>query len=753
MSISGFSQKTIVEYEKSGDRLMERGKFLSAADSYAHALAFDSTQAKICYKYAKALARSYNYCKAIAWYKNCLNQGDTATFPNAIYELGVAQKGCGKYEDALKSFNRAIFLSNTFAELGTMHTKILNEISSVQFAISHQSDSLKYYIQQLPEKINTVNSEFNPVPLPGNRLVFSSYKTLYADSFSNIFSTFYTSNIMEARQTQKGWSTAKSFDTKINSNRWFTANICFDKRYRKAIFARCYDNNGQIGQCMLFMSEKKNGKWTKAKKLPSPINLSNFTSTQPFLVEMQDFDILYYVSNRTGGYGGMDIWYSIIKEGKFQEPVNLGKVINTRGDELTPYYEAEKQVLFFSSNWHESFGGYDIFQAYGGLSQWEKPINMGIPINSENNDLYYTPINNASEAYFSSNRLGARTRPGADYCCSDIYWVSTEKQKVNEDMVDTSFHSQISLEEQIQKLLPIALYFDNDQPNPNSLSDTTSFSYKSLLDTYTQQMTKYQRKYGEGLDSIRQQIAADSIEVFFQDYVLGGYERLNMFLNLLREELSHGKTVTLVIKGYASPLNTANYNYQLSKRRIASLINYLHTAQNGFFIPYLKGSDSLQNKIIIYEDPRGDSNAAQYVSDNPNDKRNSIYSMSAARERRIQIVMYNSGDTLQASNEVPEIVFQKHIGLGVKTKRSGVIKGSFEIGNQGNSELLIHGIDSDSIPIQFQPEKLTVKTGTKSKIYFLIKTDNLDSDSYKIPIRIKSNLEKTELFYFEFSLE
>ena len=86
----------------------------------------------------------------------------------------------------------------------------------------------------------------------------------------------------------------------------------------------------------------------------------------------------------------MDIWYSIARDGKFEHPINAGPIINTEGNEITPFYDKKRAILYFSSDEHIGIGGYDIFYAEGAMSQWSSPSNMGVPINSEDNDIYLT---------------------------------------------------------------------------------------------------------------------------------------------------------------------------------------------------------------------------------------------------------------------------------------------------------------------------------------------------------------------------
>ena len=307
-----YSQKTIKEYVNDGDKYYKSGKYYAANDSYWNALKFDTTNAEIAYKYAESLSRSLNYCEAQKWYRMTIMQTDTFTYPLCLFKLAVAEKNCGNYEASLRDLKLTKDLQNRIPQLQERKLEIDHELKSVYFALSHQSDSIVYSIYHLPAPVNTDYSEFNPIMTPGNKLVYSSYTQLFTDSFQNIFSQFYVSNIMVVEQSEGGWNQPEKFDEKINSNRWFTANICFANNYRTVYFTRCYDSNGSIGQCQIYSSEKKKGRWSKPKKLPVEINAAASSSTQPFYVEGEEYDILYFVSNREGGFGQNDIWYSIL---------------------------------------------------------------------------------------------------------------------------------------------------------------------------------------------------------------------------------------------------------------------------------------------------------------------------------------------------------------------------------------------------------------------------------------------------------
>lgn len=733
-------QRSIKNLVKEGDLQMKAGKYYLASDYYTSALKFDSTNYIVLYKYAKSLSAGLNYCKAKYYFEKALANSDTISIPSAVYELGISQKNCGDYRKSLQTFKLALELSNKYPELSKIYDKILHEITSVEFALNHQDDSENFVVYHLPSPINTTNSEFNPVLLPGGKLVFSSYRILYADSFSDIFSKYYTSSIYETKLTNSGWSVPNEFDKKINGKRGFTANICFANHYRMALFTKCEDNNGQIGKCKIYFSVRKNNKWTKPKALPEFINAEGYSTTQPNYIEGDDYDILYFVSNRPGGFGGFDIWYSIFKNNKFEEPSNLGNSVNTKGNEITPWFDKTLKLLYFSSDWHESFGGYDVFISEGGLNQWSKPLNMGLPVNSENNDIYYTPNQLTKEAYLSSNRLGSFTEHGADYCCSDLYLIVSDTPITEKENQDTIIPEPVkSVEKQIIELLPIDLYFDNDIPDPNTIKDSTLYNYQNLLIQYNEQLTLYKNKYSEGIEGREKSEAKDSITAFFTNYVNTGFNKLQEFKKLLRKELQDGKDVSLKIEGYASPLNTPEYNYHLSKRRISSIINYLYEADSGYFISYLQNDTSIKGSLTIFKDPQGDKTASPFVSNNPNDKRNSIYSIAAALERRIRISMYSSGESSIDHSELPILTIKTQSLQHDSIKKGKPIKGLIYLTNTGKSELVIENTSTETELVQFQPTEFVIKPGETVKQYYLIITSDLERKDYNLNVNYKSN--------------
>ena len=145
----------------------------------------------------------------------------------------------------------------------------------------------------------------------------------------------------------------------------------------------------------------------------------------------------------------------------------------------------------------------------------------------------------------------------------------------------------------------------------------------------------YIEKYASGLAGAEQDSAGLDMHLFFAEKVRAEFRELEGVSRLLLSELEKGKEIEIAIKGYASPLAESDYNRKLTQRRIASVINYLKALDDGALRPYLRGETPALSIIPI---PYGEEASEAFVSDNPQDAKSSIYSIAAARERRVEIL-------------------------------------------------------------------------------------------------------------------
>ena len=617
----------------------EKEKDISSAAYFykEYIMANPSASISVYYKCGMLMKDIFHYTDAELFLKKVINSDSLSAYPETLFWLGMVQKNKGKYKDAKQSFQRyqAEYASNTNEVL---LKRLITELESFEVVEKILSDTLPVEVTRMPEPVNTAYSEFNGIQVEDEILYFSSIRQISSSETNKVLDDFYMSMILAAPYTANGIKKTVPLPPIINNPKYNNGNFCFNEDKTKLYFTRCPIFSKKDKNCAIWVADFIGEKWGKPQKLDKTINSTGSNTSQPYFVYTDDYQILFFVSDRKNGFGGMDIWFSLLSNNHFGEAVNLGNIINTPGDEITPFYHTKTQNLYFSSNWHGGLGGFDIFKSKGLFDTWQKPVNVGFPINSAANDMYFTINDIDNDGFLTSNRIGSYYTTD-ETCCNDIYeyrWLGTP----NKTFRDTFPVKEVTnITTSVNKILPLTLYFHNDEPDPRSLSTTTAKDYKKTLEEYTALKDLYKTEYSHGLHGEDKEKAIRDIDTFFMEMVGNGFARLEQLTQWLLEDLEQENNVEITIIGFASPLHSDDYNAKLSSRRIASLKNYIRNQK--IFDKYLD-TVTLCNKLRFIEDPRGKRFAAKYVSDNPNDVRNSIYSISAGLERRIQIIQYQS---------------------------------------------------------------------------------------------------------------
>ncbi|MFA6924172.1 MAG: hypothetical protein WC223_07935 [Bacteroidales bacterium] len=645
-----FSQE-LKNYEvlKLGDESFNNGDYYAAIYYYDMYIKKDSSWIVPFKRYAEVSRLGNDYIVAEKLYKYVIEKDTAGKYPESLYWYAQMLKSNGKYETAKLEFIKYYEKNKNNKEHLVENSKM--EIDACDSAIKYLKNPQPYIISHLDGNINTPYSEFGAFQLNDTTLEFSS---LRPESNENNFSTGYSKDYIKIYKSTYhlvNWNVAEELDdNKINNKVDNNANITYEPKTLRIFFTRCNKTNTSKFICEIYYCDYKNGKWLPPMRLSDNVNSKGYTATQPSAVNTDKGYVLYFVSDRPGGEGGMDIWHTIIsKKGECSEPVNLGKTINTPDDEITPFYNGTTETLYFSSNGHKGMGNLDVYEAKGSLTKWNEPKNMESPINTSYNDFYFIVYKNDTSGYFTSNRPGSYFIKG-ETCCYDIYkWEKKIIKKVEVDTVKkntvvTVIEDTIKIEKRIVDLLPLTLYFHNDEPDKKTWVNTTNKDYETTYKDYIALIPKYKKEYSAGLDSINKVKAEKDIDDFFTEYVEKGYSKLNLFCELLLKDLKTGKTCKVTVKGYCSPLTTNEYNKHLAKRRISSLINYLYIYKNGVFVKYMNDKAENGGKIQFIEEPIGEEAAPKNVSDNYYDTKNSIYNPKASFERKIKILYYSSGD-------------------------------------------------------------------------------------------------------------
>jgi outer membrane protein OmpA-like peptidoglycan-associated protein/tetratricopeptide (TPR) repeat protein len=339
-----------------------------------------------------------NYPLSVKEYENAFKL-DAQYSDVYLLPYSISLAGTGNFSKALEAVNK--FLQNP--TLNAQSKKAGNFRKStykfaLDYAVLHPEAAAAPAPQNLGDSINTIHLEYFPsLTIDGKSMVFT--RRINSDE------DFYVSNFING-----SWSKARPIEGRVNTNLNEGAqNISQDGEW--LVFTGCNYPEG-LGSCDLYISYKtKSGKWTEPQNLPGVIN-SEFWESSPCL--SPDKRDLYFSSNRTGGFGGKDIWVSHQNaNGRWTEPVNLGPVINTSSDEGCPFIHADNQTLYFNSNGHAGYGATDLF-----LSRkkddfnWSTPQNLGYPINTIDDEGSLIVASNGKTAYYASD--GADTKGGLD---------------------------------------------------------------------------------------------------------------------------------------------------------------------------------------------------------------------------------------------------------------------------------------------------------------------------------------------------
>lgn len=439
-SISDIDDKDAAQKVKTADNLLNQRSYYNAIDLYEQALEKAPRNEYIMYKLGKTYFEARDYKNSDKYFEKYMERQTDITaseHPEAWYYHGQCLKHLGEYEKAKRTFinfyrNRKL----RGKEVEYFKDLAKNEFRSCAYAQREVQEDTAYIEVQFPEgDINHAYTEFSPHPLSEDELMFASIRSDSIIQYDYHDEKIFPVHLYTSKKKDGVWSEAKPLSDEINTSLDHNANATISPDGSQLFFTRCHVDHHSGVICDIFVAEKKGDKWGDAHKLHNRINTLTSSSTQPTFGVMRKrrrgriskVPVLYFASDRTGGYGGFDIWYSEMDDkGRFSHPENCGKRLNTPGNEISPYYDSDNNQMFLSSDYHHGFGGYDIFVAGGSGDRFRKPRNMGLPVNTSYDDTFYTPLrvskdDTLQKGFLVSNRPGGIALK-SETCCDDIYY-------------------------------------------------------------------------------------------------------------------------------------------------------------------------------------------------------------------------------------------------------------------------------------------------------------------------------------------
>jgi peptidoglycan-associated lipoprotein len=355
-----------------------------------------------CFQTAECYRLSNDTKNAENWYRKSV-KGDPSN-SEAQLQLGLSLMNNQKYSEAIIEFNG-------YKKKNPSDEKVDKYIKGSELALKWKNERTRYVVENV-KALNTKWSDFSPMLFKKNDLYFTSDREKgtsgkqygwTGNGYTDIYRVTYKADRKNPNSIK--YDIPALIDKDVVNTPFNDGTVAFDPKGGTMYYTQCNGKDGKGKNCRIYSVTAAGTEWSEPA--PLPFSSDSFTCGHPALTK--DGLIMYFSSDMPGGYGGKDLWYvTYTKRSKtWGDPINLGPVINTEGDDMYPFI-ADDGTLYFSSNGHVGIGGVDIYYAKGENADWSEPVNMKSPINSGGDDFAMTLAKDKESGYFSSNREGGR---------------------------------------------------------------------------------------------------------------------------------------------------------------------------------------------------------------------------------------------------------------------------------------------------------------------------------------------------------
>ncbi len=387
------------------DWLIQEAEELYAYEQYARATALleealnmIESDAAVHFKLAECYRKTFRYEDAEIYYGKVVFDAPDE-FPLSYYYLGLMQKFNGKCERSILSFDQFIRRMEEEKEVASFIEQAFIEQSGCRDAMG-ENESDYYTLRTFPPPVNSIQNDYGTIHLSDDTFLLTSGRITKGKGFDarygESFTDFYQWVRMDTSWQDGNSGLVRSLNSKFNDG---SGSFCMKRN--ELYFTVC----GQTrSECMIYKSNFLGEEgWSSPEPLPETVNRKGYDAKQPAISSTGDS--LFFVSDRPGGQGKTDIWLSLRQgQDSWGRPVNLGPSVNTSQSEVSPFVVPLPNLLLFSSNGHQGYGGYDLFVARRLSTGDTSLINMGPPFNSSYDDLY--PEMYDKYFFISTNRPG-----------------------------------------------------------------------------------------------------------------------------------------------------------------------------------------------------------------------------------------------------------------------------------------------------------------------------------------------------------
>lgn len=577
---------------------------LSKAESdFKEAISYDQKFYEAYIMLGELMAKQNRYNEAALNYEAAVKI-DSMFFKPVFFNMANAEMMSGDYIHALIHYNVYQKQEGMSAKNKVAAAK---SIKNCEFAIKAMKKPVPFNPVSVGPGINTIDDEYWPsITADGQTLMFTRQPNMVTDpGFTGIVQEDFYISYFSDNAWQKAFNAGNPLNTSQNEG---AQSLSSNGSYM--IFTAC-NRPGGFGNCDLYFSAFANGKWSVPSNLGAPVNTSHWESTPSISA---DGKTLFFSSSRSGGFGGKDIWLTRLNEKNlWTEPVNLGSVINTAGDEMSPFIHFDGKTLYFASDGRVGMGGFDLYVTrLKDDSTWTVPINLGYPINTCNDEMGLIIESGGQKAYYSSIRDKSK---GKDIFSFDLYEsarpnpVSYMKGKVYDKetgMLLKADYELINLSTgkiiiknvtdetgNFLICLPSGYNYGINVSKPGYLFYSENFMFEGMhtaSEPFIKKIVLNPAKVGE-----KMQLSNVFYEIDSWQLMKESLTELDNLVTLLSEN----KNLIMEIGGYTDSTGSDSYNMTLSEKRALSVVNYL--IRKGI------SSDRLKSKGYGNTSPLGDN--------------------------------------------------------------------------------------------------------------------------------------------------
>lgn len=569
------TRKSISFVEKAKSAILS-GDYIEAENLILKAIQFDSTTitpylllSDISEELKKTEQQKYALHKAISI--------DSLYYKAAYKLLGGLYFSEGNYKEALNFY----LFYRPYAKAGDS-SFVNNRINSSRFSIQSIAENRQVLIDKPGENINTYRQEYWPGISTNDSVLY--FTRLLANNMNMPYERIFVAEL-----GSEGWKLPAELSIS-DDQATNIGTVCISADGKWLFFTACGLKDG-FGSCDIYYSRRQDNRWVEPRNAGSVINTSAWEA-QPSV--SSDNRFLYFASNRSGGQGGMDIWFSEMTEMKggyffFSKPQNLGKNVNTTANDFSPFIHSDGKTLYYSSEGKYGLGGSDIFVSRYFEGGWSEAENLGYPINSRFNDDGLAVSPTAKTAFFASNRDGSI---GGSKDLYRLHLPETFKPNVTGYIKGFVYDAESG--GRLEADIEITLI------ETGSTHKVTSSLIEGFITTvnaekiYAMHVRKegylfYSRHFD--LKQAAEFHQAEQFDIYLEPVKQGGIFVLNnvffdfnsdvlkpeseLELKKLTNFLRDNSSISIEISGHTDNAGSLDYNVDLSERRAKAIVNYL----------------------------------------------------------------------------------------------------------------------------------------------------------------------------------